>query len=294
MRAVVLGSAAGGGFPQWNCGCANCRLAWARDPRAVWRTQSSLAFVGPDGCVLVNASPDIGQQLRATPDLWPRSERNSPISTVVLTSAEIDHVAGLLSLRERHALDILALAPVRAAIRDNPMLQPLSANWVAAEAEMPIPAHAGFELTLFPVPGKAPLYLEADEPITDSETGETSGLAMEGPNASLVYIPGCAVLNQAVRQRAERAHIVLFDGTLFDDEEMRRGGLGPKTGRRMGHMPMTGPGGSLDWLAELPASRKIYTHINNTNPVLIEGSRERRLVESAGVEIAHDGLEISL
>jgi pyrroloquinoline quinone biosynthesis protein B len=294
MKAVVLGSAAGGGFPQWNCRCANCRLAWAHDPRAKWRTQASLALIGPDCCVLVDASPDIGQQLRAAPDLWPIAKRHSPISTVVLTSAEIDHVAGLLTLRERHAFEIFALAPVRAAIRDNPMLQPLSASWLESDPEKPIQTSAGFELTLFPVPGKAPLYIEADNPVTDSEAGESSGLTLAGANASLVYIPGCAVLNDAVREQAERADIVLFDGTLFDDEEMRRAGLGPKTGRRMGHMPMTGPGGSLDWLAALPASRKVYTHINNSNPVLIEGSRERRLVESAGVEIAHDGLEITL
>jgi len=293
MKAVVLGSAAGGGFPQWNCGCANCRQA-ARDPRAAWRTQASLALVGPDGCVVVNASPDIGQQLRSAPDLWPKSTRHSPISTVVLTSAEIDHVAGLLSLRERHAFDILALAPVRAAIRDNPMLQPLSANWVAVEADAPIRTDTGFELTLFAVPGKTPLYLEDDQPVIDSQAGQTSGLLIAGPHVSLSYIPGCAELNDAVRQRAEHADIVLFDGTLFDDDEMRRAGLGGKTGRRMGHMPMTGPGGSLEWLAALPASRKIYTHINNSNPVLIEGSRERRLIESSGVEIAHDGLEIML
>jgi pyrroloquinoline quinone biosynthesis protein B len=212
----------------------------------------------------------------------------------VLTSAEIDHVAGLVSLRERHAFDIVALAPVRSAIADNPMLQPLIANWHDVQAGMPVQAGQIANLTLFPVPGKAPLYLEAYEPVTDSEVGETSGLAVSGDTLSLVYIPGCAVLTDAVRVQAESADIVLFDGTLFDDEEMRRSGLGEKTGRRMGHMPMTGAGGSLDWLAGLPASRKIYTHINNTNPVLIEGSRERRLVEGAGVEIAHDGMEILL
>lgn len=294
MKAVVIGSAAGGGFPQWNCRCANCALAWARDPRAIWRTQSSLLLVDEDDCVLVNASPDIGQQLRATPDLWPRASRHSPISAVVLTSAEIDHVAGLTSLRERHVFDIVALDPVRAAIADNAMLKPLSANWRSTQAGTSIRAGRTTELVLFPVPGKAPLYLEAEDPVTDSETGETSGVAVSGDALSLVYIPGCAMLTDAVRDQAERADIVLFDGTLFDDEEMRRAGLGEKTGRRMGHMPMTGAGGSLDWLAGLPASRKIYTHINNTNPVLIEGSRERRLVESAGVEIAHDGLEIML
>jgi pyrroloquinoline quinone biosynthesis protein B len=294
MKAVVLGSAAGGGFPQWNCRCANCAMAWARDPRAAWRTQSSLLLVNEGECVLVNASPDIGQQMRATPDLWPRSSRHSPISAVVLTSAEIDHVAGLVSLRERHAFDIVALAPVRSAISDNPMLKPLGDNWRDAQAGTPIRAGGTTELVLFSVPGKAPLYLEADEPVTDSEAGETSGLAVSGDTLAMVYIPGCAVLTDTVRHRAERADIVLFDGTLFDDEEMRRAGLGEKTGRRMGHMPMTGADGSLDWLASLPASRKIYTHINNSNPVLIEGSRERKLVESAGVEIAHDGLEILL
>lgn len=174
------------------------------------------------------------------------------------------------------------------------MLQPLTTTWAGVEAGKPRRVNAGFDVTLFPVPGKAPLYLEGHEPVIASDAGETAGLAVAGPNASLVYIPGCTELNDEVRRRAEGANIVLFDGTLYDDEEMRRAGLGIKTGRRMGHMPMTGPGGSLDWLAALPASRKIYTHINNTNPVLIEGSRERRLVEGAGVEIAHDGLEIAL
>lgn len=294
MKAVVLGSAAGGGFPQWNCRCANCALAWAGDPRASWRTQSSLALVDRDEAILVNASPDIGQQLRATPALWPQSARHSPIAKVVLTSAEIDHVAGLLSLRERHAFQIWALDPVRAAIADNPMLQPLQADWAALRSDASIPAGDETEMTLFPVPGKAPLYLETPEPETGSEDGETAGLVVSRRGTRLLYIPGCATLSDGVRVQAERADIVLFDGTLFEDDEMIRSGLGEKTGRRMGHMPMTGPGGSLDWLAALPSSRKIYTHINNTNPVLIEGSRERRLVESAGVEIARDGMEIPL
>ncbi|KPF67628.1 hypothetical protein IP69_13110 [Bosea sp. AAP35] len=294
MKAVVLGSAAGGGFPQWNCRCAQCELAWARDPRVSWRTQASLALIDEEGCVLVNASPDINQQLRATPALWPQETRHSPITSVVLTSAEIDHVAGLLSLRERHAFEIWALEPVRSAIAANPMLQPLSADWKSPEPEALFHSKHAIAMRLFVVPGKAPLYLEDSNPVTESEAGETAGLSVAGPHARLVYIPGCAALTDSVRHHAESADIILFDGTLFDDDEMRRSGLGEKTGRRMGHMPMTGPGGSLDWLASLPASRKIYTHINNSNPVLIEGSRERALVQSAGVEIAHDGLEIAL
>lgn len=292
-KVVVLGSAAGGGFPQWNCRCANCALAWDGDPRAAWRTQSSLAFVDDEGCVVVNASPDINQQIRQNAALWPRAYRDSPIRAVVLTSAEIDHVAGLLSLRERHALDIMALGPVRDAVARNPFLQPLSANW------LDVRAGAAWQLgsatfTLFAVPGKAPLYLEGADPVTESDAGETSGLSITVGDRKLVYIPGCALIDDPVRRHAEDADVILFDGTLFDDEEMRRAGLGQKTGRRMGHLPMTGAGGSLEWLAKLKAARKIYTHINNSNPVLIEGSPARAVVEGAGIEIAHDGLEITL
>lgn len=293
MKAVVLGAAAGGGFPQWNCRCANCALAWSGDARAVWRTQSSLALISGEDCVLVNASPDLGQQLRATQALWPLATRRSPISAVVLTSAEIDHVAGLTTLRERHAFRLLALAPVHAAIADNPLFAPLMAQRVTARGGEPFQATDALQITLFAVPGKAPLYLEQGEPEADAITGEASGLLVTG-GTSLAYVPGCAALTPDLTEWVSRADIVLFDGTLFDDDEMKRAGLGEKTGRRMGHVPMTGAGGSLDWLVALPASRKIYIHINNSNPVLIAGSRERRHVEGAGVEIGHDGLEIAL
>lgn len=292
-KVVVLGSAAGGGFPQWNCRCANCALAWSSDPRAAWRTQSSLAFVDDDGCVIVNASTDINQQIRTNAALWPRACRDSPIRAVVLTSAEIDHVAGLVSLRERHAFDIMALDPVRDAVADNPFLQPLSANWLDVRDGTALQLGAA-AFTLFPVPGKVPLYLEGADPVIESAAGETSGLSIIAGQRKLVYIPGCALIDDPVRRQAEDADVILFDGTLFDDAEMRRAGLGQKTGRRMGHLPITGEGGSLEWLAGLKASRKIYTHINNSNPVLIEGSPERAVVERAGIEIAHDGLEITL
>jgi pyrroloquinoline quinone biosynthesis protein B len=294
MRAVILGSAAGGGFPQWNCACTNCALAWQRDLRAPWRTQSALAVVSEGGAVVVDASPDLGQQIRATPALWPQKSRHSPITTVVLTSAEIDHVAGLSYLREGHSFDLIALGPVRTAIHGNPMFAPLRARWIEAQSNVLLPNGDGFGLTLFAVPGKVPLYLEDAALRLDSADGETSGVLIQGRATRLLYIPGCATLTEDVRDKAAFADVVLFDGTLFDDEEMRRGGLGQKTGRRMGHMPMTGVGGSLDWLASLSARRKIYTHLNNSNPALIEGTRERRLIESAGVEIAYDGLEIDL
>ena len=294
MKAVVLGSAAGGGFPQWNCRCANCALAWAGDPRATWRTQSSLALLDGDGCVLVNASPDLGEQLRKTPALWPIATRRSPIHTVVLTSAEIDHIAGLAHLRERHAFALLALAPVQAAIADNPLFAPLMASRRTVAAGEVLEVTREMRITLIPVPGKAPLYLETGDSEPAALAGEACGLLVEGPERRLAYIPGCAELTPDLAAWVSRADIVLCDGTLFEDDEMLRMGLGEKTGRRMGHVPMTGPGGSLAWLAELPAARKIYIHINNSNPVLIEGSRERRHVESAGVEIGYDGLEIPL
>ena len=293
MRAAVLGSAAGGGFPQWNCRCANCALAWAGDPRASWRTQASLALQAGDQIVLVNASPDIGAHIRATPRLQPHGVRQSPIAAVVLTSAEIDHVGGLITLRERHGFDILALPPVVGAISGNPWLAPLNSRWIIAEEGRSATFPGDLSVELFAVPGKVPLYLESGEPEPEDAGGDVAGLVAVQGGRKLVYVPGCAALSDRVRQEAASADAVLFDGTLFVDDEMLRAGLGPKTGRRMGHLPMTGEGGTLDWLASLPG-RRIYTHINNSNPVLIEGSAERRLVEAAGVEIAFDGMEIVL
>lgn len=293
MKVIVLGAAAGGGFPQWNCRCASCALAWSKDPRAPWRTQSSLAVTLDGGSwVVLNASPDLGSQIRATQALWPRQERHSPIGTIILSSAEIDHVAGLLSLRERQPFDLIALAPVLAAIDANPMLGAVPARRVPGIASAPIALAGGLIAELFPVPGKMPLYLENGAPQLESEAGETAGITIRGPGQSIAYIPGCAALSDIVRAKAESADAVFFDGTLFTDDEMIRTGVGEKTGRRMGHMPMTGAGGSLPWLAGLSAARKIYIHINNTNPALIEGSPERLMIEAAGVEVAYDGMEV--
>lgn len=295
MRAIVLGAAAGGGFPQWNCRCRVCALAWSKDPRAPWRTQSSLAVTLDDEhWVLLNASPDLGSQIGATQALWPRGERHSPISTIILSSAEIDHVAGLLSVRERHPFDLIALAPVHAAIAANPMLAAVPARNVTAGVSGALELAGGLTAELFPVPGKAPLYLEDGDLQLESEAGETAGIRVSGRGRSIVYIPGCAVLSDGVRAKVAGADTVFFDGTLFTDDEMIRSGVGEKTGRRMGHMPITGEGGSLSWLAGLPAARKIYTHLNNTNPALIAGSPERLMIEAAGVEVAYDGMEVRL
>ncbi len=295
MKAIVLGAAAGGGFPQWNCRCRVCALAWSRDPRAPWRTQSSLAVTGDgESWTVLNASPDLGSQIRTTPALWPRAERHSPIGTVILSSAEIDHVAGLLNLRERHSFDLVALAPVLDAIEANPIFAAVPARRMIATPANPIALAGGLTAELFPVPGKAPLYLEESAPRLASEAGEAAGIRISGHGRALVYIPGCAALSDSVRATAESADMLFFDGTLFTDDEMIRSGVGEKTGRRMGHMPITGDGGSLSWLAKLPAAQKIYIHLNNTNPALIEGSPERLIIEAAGIAVAYDGMEVRL
>jgi pyrroloquinoline quinone biosynthesis protein B len=297
-RAVVLGSAAGGGFPQWNCRCFLCTLAWDGDPRVQPRTQSSLAATGDgESWVLFNASPDLPQQLRAHADLRPRKPgRHSPIAAVVLTNADVDHIAGLLSLRERQPFRLIALAPVHEALRGNPVFDVLADGVVERMTVTPGEAveAAGLRIEIFPVPGKAPLYLEGTVPAVDSETGETAGVMIGRGERKLAYVPGCAQLSPDLLERLGKAEILLFDGTLFTDDEMIAAGLGAKTGRRMGHMPISGEGGSLEALGPLSAKRKLFVHINNTNPILDAGSPPRRAVEQAGFEVAWDGMELPL
>jgi pyrroloquinoline quinone biosynthesis protein B len=297
LSAIVLGSAAGGGFPQWNCRCAVCRLAWDGDPRVTPRAQASLA-VSADGeqWTLLNAAPDLRAQLAATPALHPRSLRDSPISAVVLTGGEVDQTAGLLNLRERQPFTLFATQDTHAALADNPMFGALAPDVVtrrsiAAGAAFTLPG--GVSAELFMVPGKVPLYLEKGAVQTSIETGANVGVEIKASGATLVFVPGAAAITPALRERLARADVILFDGTLFTDDEMIASGTGEKTGRRMGHMPIDGADGSLATLKGL-GKRRIYIHINNTNPILVDGSPERRQVEDAGFEIAADGLEIRL
>ena len=298
LTAIVLGAAAGGGFPQWNCRCPTCRLAWEGDVRVRPRTQASLA-VSADGesWLLINASPDLSQQLRQSKALHPRSAtRGSPIETVVLTGAEIDQVAGLLCLREREPFGICATAATLAALADNPMFGVLAPDLVRRQAIVPgdsLPLAGGLSAQLFTVPGKVPLYLEEEDPETASETAANVGIELAAADARIAYVPGAAAVTPGMMQRLARADVVFFDGTLFRDDEMIASGTGTKTGRRMGHMPIDGEDGSLRALSGI-AGRRIYVHINNTNPILIEGSPERLQVERAGWEIAEDGMEIVL
>jgi pyrroloquinoline quinone biosynthesis protein B len=298
LTARVLGSAAGGGFPQWNCRCPTCRLAWAGDARVKPRTQASLA-VTADGqnWLLINASPDLPEQIRHSPALRPRNgTRGSPIKAVLLTGAEIDQVAGLLSLREREPFLLCATAVTLAALAQNAMLGVLAPDVVTRKAVVAAAAFmlpGGLQAQLFTVPGKVPLYLESDSPETASETEANVGIELCAGNARIVYIPGAAAVTPAMLARMEGADVVFFDGTLFHDDEMITTGTGAKTGRRMGHMPIEGHDGSLAALQSL-SGRRVYVHINNTNPILIAGSPERLHVEAQGWEIAEDGMEITL
>ena len=308
MRILVLGSAAGGGFPQWNCNCGNCRRARAGDPAARPRTQSSLA-VSADGAnwLLLNASPDLRQQILANRALQPRAGgRDSPIGGVALTNADVDHVAGLLTLREGQKFALYATARVHAALRRNPIFDVLAPGIVSRhEIALDVPAGLrdgngdplALTLTAFAVPGKVALYLEdaAAGPGLGTQTGDTIGLeiASEG-GKRVLYIPGCAALSEALIARLKGAALVFFDGTLWRDDELIAAGLGTKSGRRMGHISIAGADGTLAAFAGLEVERRIFVHMNNSNPVLLDDSPERLEAERAGWEVAHDGMEIRL
>ncbi len=296
LTVIVLGSAAGGAFPQWNCNCPVCQLAWAGDPRVKSRTQAGLAVSSGDGrWTLINASPDLGQQIRATSALHPKNDlRGSPIDAVVLTGAEIDQIAGLLSLRESTPFTLYGTPSSHAAVAANAMFGALGAMTRRAVNPGERFTLAGdIEANLFMVPGKLPLYLEGEDPEIGAESAANVGIELQREGARLVIVPGAAAVTPAMRERFRRADAILFDGTLFTDDEMQRTGTGQKTGRRMGHMPIGGEGGTLQALDGLSAQR-IFVHINNTNPILIDGSPERAKVAAAGWQVAEDGMEIVL
>ena len=299
MLIKVLGSAAGGGFPQWNCRCALCQLAWSKDRNVRPRTQSSLAITA-DGehWLLVNASPDLRQQIIETPALHPRhGQRHSPISAVMLTNGDIDHIAGLLTLREQQRFDLFATAPTLSQLAANSVFRVLNPELVRSrEMQLDNRLELSFGLSVVPfaVPGKAPLYDEGAHVEIGTETGTTIGLEIMCGNVRAMYIPGCAQVTPQLKQRMAGADALLFDGTTYTDDEMVRLGLSHKTAWRMGHVPMSGPNGSLAMLADAGVRQKVFLHINNTNPVLMEDSAERRAVEQAGWQVAHDGMEIKL
>jgi len=248
--------------------------------------------------VLFNCSPDIREQISANSCLQPQScIRSSPLSDIVLTSGDVDHIGGLLSLREGHQFSIHATPGINRILASNPILGVL--NRAAVKREIAEPGErrrlsAGIEIELFTVPGKTPLYLETEGVVTNGRCDTTVGIEVATNKHALFYVPACAEIDRETAARLENARLVFFDGTLWSDDEMIRTGTGMKTGRRMGHMPVGGPDGSLVALKAIGVKRLIYIHINNTNPMLIEGSPENEAVRAAGAEVGFDGQEIDL
>ncbi|ODN70225.1 Coenzyme PQQ synthesis protein B [Methylobrevis pamukkalensis] len=224
--------------------------------------------------------------------------RHTPIASVLLTNGDIDHVAGLLTLREKQPFELFSTAGIAEVIGGNPIFQALDPKFVTRRTvtlDAPFELVDGVTARLFPVPGKVPLYLEGDVVDTDLEGEQTVGVELSGRHgARAYYIPGCARMTEALANRLRGADAVFFDGTLWQDDEMIRMGVGAKTGKRMGHMSMSGPDGSIAAFAGLDVARRIFVHINNTNPVLNDFSAERAEAEAAGWTIARDGMEVLL
>ncbi|MGO9882897.1 MAG: pyrroloquinoline quinone biosynthesis protein PqqB [Solirubrobacteraceae bacterium] len=298
MRVQILGSAAGGGFPQWNCHCPTCEAARGRT-RARPRTQSSLAIRGGDGpSFLVNASPDARQQLEAITDPAVDDVRAPPIAGVLLTDAEIDHTAGLLLLRESTTpVRVYGADGVERALRQGyPVLSILERycglEWHTLEPERAWPLE-GSSLTVepFDVGGDGPRYMDG----SGVQLGASGFVFRDRATGGVVtYVPGLAHLDDGVFARFAASDLVLVDGTFWREDELALLGISARSARQMGHLPLSGPGGTLEALARLQRPRKVLVHINNTNPILLEDSAERAAVLSAGVEVAYDGLEVVL
>jgi pyrroloquinoline quinone biosynthesis protein B len=307
LRIVVLGAAAGGGVPQWNCGCPICRAA-RREPK-LQRTQASIA-VSADATnwFLINASPDLRQQLIATPQLHPaaRSLRHSPVAGVILTNGEVDAVAGLLSMREGSPFTIYAHQRVLAILQANSIFNVLSGANVrrqpiamdeSFEPALSDGSASGLEVLPFAVAGKGAWYLEGKaHPAGDGDAGDTLGLriADKASGNYFYFVAACAAVTDDLKRRIGGAPLVFFDGTVWRDDELIAAGLGNKTGRAMGHIAMSGDNGVVTALAGLGIGRKMFLHINNSNPALLPDSAERETLERAGWQIPADGMEIVL
>lgn len=306
MYIKVIGSAAGGGLPQWNCRYEFSRRA--RDGDVNSRTQASIAVsANATDWVIVNASPDLRQQVLTNPELWPRDGealRTTPISCVVLTGAEVDQIAGLLTLRERQAFSLYATRQTLDILASNPIFNVLAPDVVKrsclaldtpVELLGPDGTASGIVCEAFSVVGKCPLFQETSSASADdAEEGTTIGLRLSKAETAIHYVPGCAEVDQRLLDNIRGTNCLLFDGTVFTDDELLVAGVGSKTGRRMGHQPISGHDGSMTALQSAKASRRIFTHINNTNPILDSQSSARRLVAEAGWEVAWDGMEIEL
>ena len=305
LRVVILGAAAGGGVPQWNCGCRICQAARTEHPE-LQSTQASLA-VSVDGShwFLINASPDLRQQLIQAPQLHPAPGklRHSPISGVILTNGEIDAIAGLLSMREGWPFTIYAHSKVLATLKANSVFNVLNEKNVkrqpiaieqAFEPALPDGSPSGIEILPFEVTGKSAWYLEGQR--QSDRAGDTLGLRIRDKTSGkfFFFLAACAELTDDLKSRLKDAPLVFFDGTVWRDDEMIIAGLSTKTGRSMGHISMSGETGAIAALESLGIGRKIFLHINNSNPTWLHDSEERKAAERAGWQIPADGMEIVL
>ena len=306
MLIRVLGSAAGGGFPQWNCGCPNCVGVRRGTIRALARTQESVAVSADgDSWFLLNASPEIRQQIESFDKLHPRAQRDTPIQGIVLTNGDLDHCLGLLSLRESQPLALYSTERIlRGFSEGNVLYRTLQrfegqAAWHTLElgaGEQPLKLlnglPSGLSLRAFSVPGKPALHLDQSTP----DPGDNIALIIRDARTdkTLAYIPAVGASSAEVLAAASRADAVFFDGTFWSSDELIALGASTRRAEDMAHWPIGGAGGSLRFLAELRTARRVYIHINNTNPMLREDSPERAAVTAAGVEVAFDGMDLEL
>ena len=311
MFIRVLGAAAGGGYPQWNCNHPNSRLARNKDFNAIKRTQSSIAVsLDKKKWFILNASPDLRQQLWENPELMPSESdplRYSPIMGVFLTNADVDHTAGLINLRESQAFNLYATDRVINVLNSNSIFNVLNPKFVN---KVPIKLDnylellnadktaSGIKVKAFAVPGKVALWLEDANKGPNFGSVDEDTIALEICNeetgASFFYIPACAYVPDWLKEKLNNTNLLFFDGTLWTDDEMIKQKVGIKTGKRMGHISMSGEEGSLNIFKNVKINRKIFIHINTTNPALLNNSSERKILEDAGWEVAYDTMEIKI
>jgi pyrroloquinoline quinone biosynthesis protein B len=302
LRVVLLGTAAGGGFPQWNCWCPICRTGRS-DPRRAFPRSQSTAAVSADGerWFLLNASPDIRAQLTCLSGTMPDGVRHVPIEGIVATDAELDHTVGIVLLREARWLQLYATSAVRSILERESRLLPVTKAFAEVEVtELPlgmqIPLRyrdgqsSGISVESFEVPAGPPRFAPR------AAAGHTVGLTLrdEVTGGACAFVPGCGDLDQSLLDRFEKTDLLLFDGTFWSDDELVALGISDRRAREMDHLPVSGADGSLSRLARLTRPAKVYTHINNTNPMLIEDSPERETVERAGLQVGSDGTSFTI
>ncbi|GAB3473362.1 pyrroloquinoline quinone biosynthesis protein PqqB [Nocardiopsis coralliicola] len=298
MRLLILGTAAGGGVPQWNCACAGCSAARS-DPSRRRRHASAAVEAGPGRWYIINATPDIGEQVEACPALHPGPQRASPIAGVLLTDAELDHTLGIPRLREASALHVAATPTVRAALCGglglDRMLAPYTdLSWTALAGGPQLLDGGPLEVQAVPVSGKRPRYAAGTEDGTEGAWVSALRIRDRRDGRVAVYAPCLADWPDRFDAALDGADCVIADGTFWDDEEPIRAGVGPKTATQMGHLPITGPGGTAERLAAVPAGQRLYTHLNNTNPLVDPDGAGHRRLAAAGIQAAREGALIHL